>query len=172
MKYFETLARKLQELYGLPDTAVQSWKQNGAIPSRYKELEVSDLERVTDERVEYFLNHKAVNSNNIIPKYPNTIAQRTERTAWSGREALQAETIRKDMVNTIGQFILNPDYKSLKTFLVEDKRINAQQLLGVMDWTPKEVRKFCDRLEKDALVYQEEVDSCVAAFGIFRSQIE
>ncbi|MGB1242691.1 MAG: hypothetical protein ACPG49_09225 [Chitinophagales bacterium] len=173
MEYLETLARKLQELYGLPDAIVRSWKENGRIPTRYKELEVSSsFEKITDERLEYFLNHKAVNVNHIAPKYPNTFAENGIRSAWTEEEAHQVELTRQHIVNNIGKFIIEPSYKKLKKLLVGDERINGTQLLQVTDWTPKEIRKFRERLQKDAIVFQEEVDTCVAALGIFRSQIE
>ena len=172
MKYFETLARELQELYGLPDAAVRSWKQNGAIPSRYKELEVGGFEKAVDERLEYFLNHKAFNIQTVASKYPNTFARNRERGDWSREELQQMELTRKKLVDEIASFILKPNYQKLKQLLVENSRINAQNLLEVMNWTPKETRKFCDRLKKDAIIYQEEVDTCVAALGIFMNQIK
>ncbi len=172
MEYLETLARKLQELYGLPDATIRSWKENGTIPTHYKELEVGSFEKITDERLEYFLNHKAVNVNRIAPKYPNSFANNGTRVSWTEEETHQIELTRKHLVNQIGKFIMKPNYKKLKKLLVEDERINASQLLQVTDWTPKEIRKFCERLQKDAIVFQEEVDTCVAALGIFMNQIE
>lgn len=172
MEYFETLARELQELYGLPDATIRSWKENGTIPTHYKELEIGDFEKITDERLEYFLNHKAVNVKTIAPKYPNTFSTNGSRTNWTEDETHQIELVRKSLVNEIGKFIMSPNYKNLKTLLVDDNRIDAAELLKVTNWTPKEIRKFRERLQKDAIIFQEEVDTCVAALGIFMNQIE
>lgn len=173
MKYLETLARELQELYGLPDATVRSWKENGSIPAQYKELEVGSFENRIDERLEYFLNHRAVNVNNITSKskYPNTFSSNNLRSKWTEEQTHEIELTRQHLVSQIGKFILKPNYKKLKKLLVEDERINADELLQVTNWTPKQIRKFRERLKKDAVIFQEEVDTCVAALGIFMNQI-